>query len=191
MGYFSMGFKKKGILTMLSREKTEDITLMLELECSAEYLRCLLLYHEYYRQVANGVGSETSWTYHLIPDTAWLLDISPTAGIHDWDFTFPYYFTTYAEGMKWYHLCNHRFRDNFEKQIKSGVWFLRTPRRCRKIEYYWILDNTFISHNAFWSNKKLPADWKKHNSYIPDFDQKKYNLNMEIWAAMNGQDNNN
>lgn len=171
---------------MLSREKIEEITIGLELECSAEYQRCLMWYPEYYPQVANGVGSETSWTYHITPDTAWLLDISPTAGIHDWDCTFPYYFRTYAEGMKWFITANERFRSNMEKQIADGFFMLRPPRRCRKAEYFWLLENTHIAHNAFWSNKILPPDWRRHQAYTPDFEQKKYDLNCEIWKAMNG-----
>lgn len=171
---------------MLPVKRIEEITLDLELECSAEYQRCMMWYQEYYIQVANGVGSETSWTYHLTPDTVWLLDISPTAGIHDWDFTFPMYFASYAAGQQWFHAANARFRDNLEKQIKNGCWLLRGPRRCRKQEYFWILDNTMISHNAFWSNKRLPPDWYQHQAYTPDFDQKKFDLNIEIWSAMNG-----
>jgi hypothetical protein len=173
---------------MLSINKILKVTEELDLEREKEYSRCLSFYPDFYKGIANGVGSETSWTYHLTPDTIWLLDISPSANIHDWDFTFPYYFSSYQEGMDWFHLSNKRFHDNMEKQIKDGFFLVRDIRRVRKEEYYLIVNYSATSHNAFWSNKTLPSDWKKYCNYIPDFNVKKYELNKQIYSAVTGRE---
>jgi hypothetical protein len=165
---------------MLNISVIAEITGRLRLECQPELLHCLQRHPELYQQVANGVGSDTSWTYHIIPDTIWGLDISPSAGIHDWDFTYPLYFEHYNDGMRHFHNSNQRFKGNVFKQIKAGSLLCRIPRNLRLIEYMLILEKSSISHNAFWSNKLLPVDWNKYHRRIPDFNPEKYSLNQKI-----------
>ena len=169
---------------MLKIKEIQDITDSLELECCHEYYHLLHHHPAQYPLVCNGVGSETSWTYHLTPDTIWFLDISPSSGIHDWDFTYPLYFESYQAGMQHFHDANRRFRDNIEKQIAAANWLLRPVRRARKQEYYFLLETFRASHNSFWSNKTLPLDWAENCNYTPDFSNKKYLLNKQILEAI-------
>ena len=159
----------------------EEITLELELQCFPEYERCLLFYPELLPEICNGVGSQTHWSYYLIPNTIWLLNINPTAAIHDWGYTYPFEFETYLEGAAFKAEADRIFYHNLEKQIAAGFWLLRPMRRIRKLFYYKVLKNS--GDVAFWCNKILPPDYPKDIDK-PPFDQEKFDRNLEIWKEL-------
>ena len=160
----------------------ELVTLNLSLVTSDEYQCCLVFHPELLGQVANGVGSQTSWTYHFTPNTIWGLNINPSAYIHDWDYTYPYEFKTYKEGMAFKKIVDKRFYQNVRIQIKDGCWILRGVRRQRSNLYYFILRKH--GHDAFWCNKKLPKDYPKDREK-PEFNKKVFKNNKYIWTTIN------
>lgn len=161
-----------------------EITMELALECQPEYHELMIYHPALYNEICNGVGSETHWTYHLIPDTIWGLDISPSAGIHDFDWTYPMEFDSYADGEECRLRQNDVFAANVEKQIMAGTWLLRPLRRLRKNTYLKLLNETRAAHNSFWSNKPLPPDWYEHNNYTPTFNDNKYQINIDVWSKI-------
>lgn len=150
--------------------KVRAITQKLHLDVPRMYEYALLCYPSIADQVANGVGSETSAFYHLTPDTVWGLNINPSSHGHDWDYTFPFKFVTYAEGMKHFHAANERFRINCLKLVEDGSWLLKPFRRHRVEFYFKILEAE--GELAFWSNKILPPDVPNAIKSTIDLDEK-------------------
>ncbi|MFA5321378.1 MAG: hypothetical protein WC373_01785 [Smithella sp.] len=117
-------------------------------------------------EICNGVGSRLSWTYHLTPDTIWLLDVSPAADIHDWMYTFPVVFPYEENGeMFWtgeeYRAHSDRvFLNNMYRLFNladSRSWIsrrVRPFRNTRALSYYTILRN--CGGPSFWSDKNKP-----------------------------------
>lgn len=171
---------------MLPLARLLKITDRLKLDCTPEYLKIFNSHPELYHLVCNGVGSETNWTYHLTPDTIWGMDISPSAGIHDWDFTFPMEFQNYTEGMTHFHRANRRFHDNVEKQISDGCDLLKPLRQHRNNVYFHLLENSAAGHRSFWSNRLLPHDWLEFNHYTPDFNREKFRDNLIVFNHIFG-----
>lgn len=136
--------------------EVQKITQRLNLEMPALYEYALFNYPSIVDELANGVGSETNWFYHLTPDTVWGLNINPSSHVHDWDYSIPFEFATYADGLAFFHAANNRFRDNCMKLVEDGCCLLR-PFRRRRVEFYFrVLESQ--GELAFWSNKVLPTD---------------------------------
>lgn len=170
----------------MNPKQIAEIDLLLDLASKNDYTKLLFHFPDDYHLICNGVGSETSWTYKIIPNTIWGLNIYPSAGIHDFDFTYPIRFDTYADGMAHFHDSNKRFWQNMDIQITDASWIMRPVRRMRRDGYFYILENTRISQNSFWSNKPLPSDWFDHNCWEPSFNQEKYETNLKIQNKIKG-----
>lgn len=139
--------------------QVQEITFRLNLNVSPMYAFALKYYPAIVDQVANGVGSETNWFYHLIPDTNWGQNLCPISHPHDWDYTFPFIFNTEAEGVSHFHLANQRFHKNGRTLADSGFCILRPMRRHRIGLYANILESD--GELAFWANKELPKDFRE------------------------------
>lgn len=148
--------------------KVKSETLRLSLQCPAEYLAVLTRRPDIIDMVANGVGSETSWTYHITPDTVWGLNINPTSHPHDWMYTFPMYFPSVALGLAWKHLADRYFDLNGHIQVADGLCLLRPMRRARINNYTIILSAG--GSEAFWAHKPLPPDYDDFYCKRPDYD---------------------
>jgi len=159
-------------------EKVRAETLRLKLHCPPGYLAVLDRRPDVVDHVANGVGSETSWTYHITPDTVWGLNINPTSHCHDWMYTFPLYFPSVALGLAWKHLADRYFGLNGHIQAKDGTWLLQGPRTRRINAYAAILSAG--GSEAFWAQKPLPPDYNFFYSSRPDYDHKVVARFMEI-----------
>lgn len=140
-------------------QSVKEITLRVGLEMPLMYEHALRYNNQFVDELANGVGSETSFFYHVTPDTIWFLNINPASHIHDWDYSIPFTFKTYEEGMKYFHAANLRFKNNCYKLIddKENSSCLRTVRKWRVDLYFKILEGD-SGRLAFWSHKILPSD---------------------------------
>ena len=101
-----------------------------------------LMYHEpeKFSACCNGVGSQSGWlgklTYHIIPNTIWLMSITPASDIHDVEYTYPMEFETEADALEWKREADNRFYNNVLTLIeRRGGWF-EAPRRLRAATYY-------------------------------------------------------
>ena len=72
-------------------------TLRLRLKAPDDYMLTLMDNPEAIDNIANGVGSTESITYHATPDTIECLNVNPSSHIHDWMYNFPHYFRTWGE----------------------------------------------------------------------------------------------
>lgn len=158
---------------IMSIEKIVSETKRLGLSAPPEcgYLQCLFDTRRgraLVEEIANGVGSETNILYHFTPDTIWGLNINPTSHTHDWMYTFPLYFPSFAAGMAWKHLADDLFRENGERQIADAFCLLRPLRRLRLAEYDAALSN--FGKAAFWADKPLPRDFAQSGYDKPAFD---------------------
>lgn len=99
--------------------------------------------------ICNGVGSPTSWTYHLTPNTIWGLDITPSSNIHDFDYTIPTHFNSEESAIRRKYLADTRFYNNMLKQIEDKGGILKWFRKRRAKTYYEILlkkgDEAFLA----------------------------------------------
>jgi len=117
------------------------------------------------KKICNGVGSETSWTYHLTPDTIWGLDITPASDIHDYMYTEPAAFASDAEALAWKNKADRVFLNNmirlFEQAEKQSWWARRVAglRRHRAKLYFEALQN--FGGSAFWEGKNKPSELGK------------------------------
>lgn len=140
-------------------------TLRLRLKAPDDYMLTLMENPEAIDQVANGVGSMESITYHATPDTIWCLNVNPSSHIHDWMYNFPQYFRTFADGEKWRKLADDWFYENILTQINdSWGWVFRQTRKARAWFYYQMVRN--FGTASFWAGKEKPLDWKKHKKYF-------------------------
>ena len=130
-------------------------------------------------RTTNGVGSETSWTYHLTPDTVWLLNINPSSHIHDDMYTFPLFFASVADGLAWKRLADHWFDLNVREQIKDcgGIF---EPLRLSRLENLYEPALGAAGSKAFWANKPLPPDYEFFYRERPPCDPKLMELYREI-----------
>lgn len=118
------------------------------------------------KAVCNGVGSPSSWTYHLTPNTIWGLDITAAADIHDWMYTYPPDFATEADALAYKEKADRVFRNNLirifeqaEAQPGFKGWMHRRiagVRRARAQEYFMILQN--FGGTSFWEGKNKPEN---------------------------------
>lgn len=136
------------------------ITLDLRLIAPEEYYKVLELKPEIIDQVANGVGSETSITYHLTPDTVWGMNINPVSHIHDWMYTLPLSFKSVADGLAYKRLADHWFYVNGMKMVTNGSSWLQGVR-TKRFDAYAVALNAGGSE-AFWCNKVLPPDYEHY-----------------------------
>lgn len=164
-------------------DKVQRETFRLRLQTPPEYLAALSQRPDIVNAVANGVGSETSWTYHITPDTVWGLNINPTSHIHDWMYTFPLYFPSVAAGLTWKLHADHWFDINGHIQVADGICLLR-PFRRRRINTYTIILSAGGTE-AFWEHKPLPPDWNQYYTARPACDMATVRKFMEIESIMN------
>jgi hypothetical protein len=151
----------------------------LGLICPDWYLVALNSKPDLIDSLANGCGSETSWTYHLVPDTIWGLNINPSTHIHDLLYTFPFQFETVAQGLAWKRKADYQFYMNVRKQINDyGGWFKKC-RLSRLKKYMFALDCG--GSEAFWANKKLPDDFFDYYENRPEFDNDVFIRYKEVW----------
>lgn len=114
--------------------------------------------HEH-KTVCNGVGSKIDWwntlLWHLTPNTCWFLSIEQSADIHDYDYTFPQYFRTMEEAIKYKIMVDNRFRENCFRQIEMGTKseYLKYLRRSRVEKYHLILIE--IGNKSFLKGKTI------------------------------------
>jgi len=119
------------------------------------------------KKICNGVGSETSWTYHFIPNTIYGLSIIPVSDKHDFMYTYPKAFPAMVDdeyfktGLDYKNHADRVFLNNcirlFEYHEKlSGFtgWMHRRlagVRRARAYEYFEILQK--FGGTSFWEDK--------------------------------------
>jgi hypothetical protein len=109
------------------------------------------------KKICNGVGSETSWTYHLTPNTIWGLDVTPASDIHDFMYFYPITFDSDEEGLAWKDKADRVFLNNmirlFEKAESESWWARRfsTMRRNRAQLYFKAVQN--FGGTSFWEGK--------------------------------------
>ncbi len=113
-------------------------------------------------RVCNGVGSPGSWTYHLIPDTVWGLDVTPASDIHDWMYTYPLKFQSDAEALEWKAKADRALLNNmvrlFERAERDS-WLARRLawlRRRRARLYYEAVAN--FGGPSFWEGRNRPQE---------------------------------
>ena len=167
-------------------KKVQEETKRLKLEMTPMYEFALFNYPEIVNELANGVGSETAWFYHLIPDTVWLLNINPSSHIHDWDYTLPFYFMTKELGENHFHEANARFLRNCKKQIADGSFIFSYPRILRCNMYYKAVESE-SGQIAFWSNKILPEGFPKELKKELDFDVSVLERYREIFSFLDDE----
>ncbi len=143
-----------------------------------DYLLMLQYCPEMVDEVANGVGSETSWTYHLTPDTVYGMNINPTSHPHDWGYTFPLEFKSVADGLAWKRKMDFWFAKNLQTQIDDGSKILRPLRNSRRTEYIEALK--LGGDAAFWADKPLPPDFYEYYDETPDYDEARVKRLAEI-----------
>ncbi|MDD3118365.1 MAG: hypothetical protein PHQ27_04250 [Victivallales bacterium] len=146
-------------------DRIREETFRLHLLAPPEYLAVLEARPDIIDEVANGVGTQTSWTYHLTPDTICGLNINPTSHIHDWMNTFPLYFPDVATGLAYKRLSESYFRINGYGQVSDGWSLLRPWRRLVINSYVHIL--SCFGNKAFWADKPLPADYGEYYADRP------------------------
>jgi len=146
-------------------EKVREETLRLGLKAPDDYMLTLMENPAAVDQIANGVGSEESITYHATPDTIWGLNVNPSSHIHDWRYVFPDYFRTWGEGMNWKKKTDREFYENMLIQIDdSWGWVFRQARKVRAWFYYQMVLN--FGTKSFWAGKKKPLNWKHYKKYF-------------------------
>ena len=135
-------------------KEVQEITVELKLRAPNDYLDTLQNTPEEIEKYANGVGSKTSIAYHITPDTIWGMNVNPSSHIHDWMYAKPDIFATRGEALEHKQVTEDWFKTNLYKQIESGSWWLRTPRKLRVMWYLWIL-NGKNGMDAFFDNKTI------------------------------------
>lgn len=123
-------------------------------------------------KIQNGVGSETHWSYHLIPDTIYFLNIIPSSSIHDLMYTFPLKFNLVADGLAWKRLADHYFYLNVLTQINNYGGIFKKLRKSRLNKYTFFLNAS--GSDSFWANKKLPPDFFDYYCDQPVYNNAKY-----------------
>lgn len=118
--------------------------------------------------ICNGVGSPTSWTYHLTPNTIWGLDVTPSSNIHDFDYTFPTHFDSEYEALSHKYKKDTRFYHNMLKQIENKGGILKWFRKRRAKTYYEILlkkgDDAFLADKCI--GDKINNDGGNYFRYV-------------------------
>jgi len=163
-------------------KKVVEETNRLKLNAPEWYYKVLNNAPELIDKIANGVGSETSWTYHLTPDTIWGLNINPTSHAHDYMYSIPYKFKSVAQGLAWKRLADHYFDINCRIQIKDYAGWLESWRYDRVDKYNIALN--IGGSEAFWINKELPKDYDKYYSTSPINDVKIIQMYKDILAQI-------
>jgi len=164
--------------------KVQAETLRLALNIAPDYKWALSHRPDLVEQVANGVGSETSISYHVTPDTVWGLNINPGSHCHDWMYTFPMYFPSVADGLAWKQLSDHWFDLNVDLQIKDYAGWFESFRYRRNNIYEMCLAGA--GSDAFWIDKQLPPDFEIYYSDRPECDPEK----MELYRSIEYQISN-
>jgi hypothetical protein len=88
----------------------------------------------------DGVGSRAGgWmgniTYHITPNTIWLMDITPASDIHDVEYSHPLFFATGEDAKAAWKAANERFVDNcVDLAVARGGWLLKA--RLHRIHLY-------------------------------------------------------
>lgn len=164
---------------LMSIEKVQKETERVGFSLPDDYLWALRNRPDLVEKIVNGVGSETSWTYHLTPDTIWGLNINPESHPHDWMYTFPLYFPSVADGLAWKQLADHYFDLNVRRAIEDFGGFFELFRKSR-------LNNLYkpalgaAGSVAFWANKELPPDYECYYRLRPDCDPERMDLYRKV-----------
>jgi hypothetical protein len=158
------------------------LTNQLQLKAPGWYYKTLNKKPELIDKIANGVGSETSWTYHLTPDTVWFLNINPSSHDHDLMYTFPLKFESVGDGLAWKRLADYYFELNCKKQIEDVGGYMEQLRLSRIEKYKTALE--IGGSEAFWANKMLPSDYYKYYEKQPDFNENKFNMYKDVWEEI-------
>jgi hypothetical protein len=146
------------------------------------YIDALNAKPELIDSVENGVGSETSWTYHLTPNTIWMLNITPCSSIHGLCYTYPLNFSSVAEGLAWKRKADFQFYLNVKKQIRDyGGWLINW--RNSRLDKYMVLLECGGSE-AFWTNKDLPTDFLDYYEDKPGYLFHVVNRYQRIWRKI-------
>lgn len=156
-------------------------TARLKLRTPEDYRLMLQYCPDMVDEIANGVGSETSWTYHLTPDTIYGLNINPTSHPHDWMYTFPLVFASVAEGLAWKRKADFWFACNLATQINDGSRILRPLRNARRDTYIEALK--IGGDAAFWADKPLPPDFYDYYDITPEYSVTRVKRLTEIEAT--------
>jgi len=120
------------------------------LEYSEEFGRILEENPEKLKDICNGVGSKVGagkLIYHFIPNTIYLLDITPASDIHDFDYTYPDKFDSLTEAYAYKRMADDRFYDNVLKLIDkhSSNPIIKFLRKRRAKEYFFALTEFGLS----------------------------------------------
>jgi len=121
----------------------------------------------YLQTICNGVGSEYHWSYHIIPNTIWGLDITPASDIHDYMYTDPKSFPAIIDGifytgLEWKQFSDRILRNNVQRlfdMADAKSWLSRQIRPFRNMRcdlYYNALDK--FGGISFWEGKNAPEN---------------------------------
>ena len=167
---------------MMDISQVVYITNRLQLKAPYWYYKALNKKPELIEKIANGVGSETHWSYCFIPNTNWGLNMCPIAHPHDSVFTFPLKFKSVAEGLAWERLANYWFDLNGQILIKdAGGWF-ESFRLSRLKKYNIALE--IGGTEAFWVNKILPPDYDKYYAKRPVNNPETFEMYKQVWQEI-------
>jgi hypothetical protein len=158
------------------------ITNRLQLYAPEWYYDALNKAPEIIDNLTNGVGSETHWSYHLIPDTNWFLNMCPVSHPHDMMYSMPLEFNSVVEGLAWKRLADYWFELNGIILIDSACSWLNRPRKSRLNKY--IIGLNIGGSEAFWANKILPPDYDNYYSNKPKFNEETYSFYKKAWLEI-------
>ena len=106
----------------------------------------------------NGVGSKIGFwnklAYHIIPNTIWFMDITPSSDIHDVEFTIPAEFAFLELAAQAFEAANLRIYKNIQTLIKRRGGILYRLRMNRAELYYYALSSD-AAWNSFISGKTI------------------------------------
>lgn len=95
---------------------------------------------EKFLSFCNGVGSDIGvlgkLTYHFIPNTIWGLDITPASDLHDVGYSYPNFFATKDDALKYKALIDLYFYKNMKSLIDTHSIFLNKIRMIRAHTYF-------------------------------------------------------
>jgi len=115
---------------------------------------------EKFASFCNGVGSKKGFLncvlYHFIPNTIYMMDITPSADLHDVDFTIPKEFAFLELAAQAFEAANMRMYKNMQTLIKrkSTSGMLYNFRMHRAKLYYYFLGSD-AAWNSFVSGKTI------------------------------------
>lgn len=162
-------------LLMEQKIKTEIIDL--KLSCSKMFKKAIIYDIKGLDLICNGVGSSSSWTYHLTPNTIYGLNIESAANIHDWDYTFPLVFKKKWFAQKHKEMADDRFESNVLKLIENGSCLLKWLRKRRLKKYMFILRE--CGFKAFYADKQIGIDVNRDGGNFEKY-KKIYNELLSI-----------